>query len=125
MKTCFVVSPIGDVGRETRINADKLFKYIIRPVCESCGLEAVRTSEKRYELFTRFLFALCLSALMISCCEYVVITAKSNSCFVFLIIQLNDTSTFASIEGVINFVSLNFMPWWIFTHPKYPESQYL
>ena len=28
-------------------------------------------------------------------------------------------------EGVINFVSLNFMPWWIFTHPKYPESQYL
>ena len=25
MKTCFVVSPIGDVGSEIRINADKLF----------------------------------------------------------------------------------------------------
>ena len=31
MKTCFVVSPIGDVGSEIRINADKLFKYIISP----------------------------------------------------------------------------------------------
>ena len=34
MKTCFVVSPIGDVGSEIRINADKLFKYIISPVCK-------------------------------------------------------------------------------------------
>ena len=45
MKTCFVVSPIGDVGSETRINADKLFKYIISPVCESCGFEAVRVDQ--------------------------------------------------------------------------------
>lgn len=27
MKTCFVVSPIGEAGSEIRINADKLFKY--------------------------------------------------------------------------------------------------
>jgi len=28
-------------------------------------------------------------------------------------------------EGVINFVSLDFTSWWIFTRLKYPESQYL
>ena len=45
MKTCFVVSPIGDVGSEIRINADKLFKYIISPVCKSCGFEPVRVDK--------------------------------------------------------------------------------
>ena len=45
MKTCFVVSPIGDAGSEIRINADKLFKYIISPVCESCGFEPVRVDQ--------------------------------------------------------------------------------
>lgn len=45
MKTCFVVSPIGDERSETRINADKLFKYIISPVCENCGFEAVRVDQ--------------------------------------------------------------------------------
>lgn len=35
MKTCFVVSPIGETDSEIRSNADKLFKYIISPVCES------------------------------------------------------------------------------------------
>ena len=45
MKTCFVVSPIGDVGSETRINADKLFKYIVSPVCEICGFEPVRVDQ--------------------------------------------------------------------------------
>ena len=39
MKTCFVVSPIGDVGSETRINADKLFKYIISPVWRAVALK--------------------------------------------------------------------------------------
>lgn len=42
MKTCFVVSPIGETDSEIRSNADKLFKYIISPVCESCGFEPVR-----------------------------------------------------------------------------------
>ena len=45
MKTCFVVSPIGDVGSAIRINADKLFKYIISPVCKSCGFEPVRVNQ--------------------------------------------------------------------------------
>lgn len=42
MKQCFVVSPIGDDGTEIRANADKLFKYIIKPVCEVCDFEAIR-----------------------------------------------------------------------------------
>lgn len=42
MKKCFVVSPIGDDGSEIRNNADKLFKYIIKPVCDTCDFEAIR-----------------------------------------------------------------------------------
>lgn len=45
MKTCFVVSPIGETDGEIRSNADKLFKYIISPVCESCGFEPVRVDQ--------------------------------------------------------------------------------
>ena len=45
MKTCFVVSPIGETDSEKRSNADKLFKYIISPVCESCGFEPVRVDQ--------------------------------------------------------------------------------
>ena len=44
MKTCFVVSPIGETDSEIRSNADKLFKYIISPVCES-GFEPVRVDQ--------------------------------------------------------------------------------
>ena len=45
MKTCFVVSPIGDAASETRSNADKLFRYIINPVCQNCGFEAIRVDQ--------------------------------------------------------------------------------
>ena len=45
MKTCFVVSPIGETDSEISSNADKLFKYIISPVCESCGFEPVRVDQ--------------------------------------------------------------------------------
>ena len=45
MKTCFVVSPIGETDSEIRSNADKLFKYIISPVCESWGFEPVRVDQ--------------------------------------------------------------------------------
>lgn len=45
MRTCFVVSPIGDMGSETRVNADKLFRYIISPVCQNCGFDAVRVDQ--------------------------------------------------------------------------------
>ena len=45
MKTCFIVSPIGETDSEIRSNADKLFKFIISPVCESCGFEPVRVDQ--------------------------------------------------------------------------------
>lgn len=45
MRTCFVVSPIGEEGSEIRNDADKLFKYIISPVCEKCGFEPVRADK--------------------------------------------------------------------------------
>lgn len=45
LKTCFVVSPIGDVESEIRNNADKLYRHIISPVCKSCGFEPVRVDQ--------------------------------------------------------------------------------
>lgn len=42
MKKCFVVSPIGQEGSEVRKRADQVFKYIISPVCEEAGFEAIR-----------------------------------------------------------------------------------
>jgi len=45
MKTCFVVSPIGDEGTETRKNADQLLKHIIEPVCKSCGFNVERVDK--------------------------------------------------------------------------------
>lgn len=46
MKKCFVVCPIGEEGSETRLNADKLFKYIIKPVCEVCEFNPVRVDQQ-------------------------------------------------------------------------------
>ena len=45
MKKCFVISPIGAEGSNTRTNADKLFKYIIKPVCEACDFEPIRVDK--------------------------------------------------------------------------------
>lgn len=45
MKKCFMVSPIGNEGSDIRKRADQLFKYIISPVCEECGFEAVRVDQ--------------------------------------------------------------------------------
>ena len=45
MKKCFVVSPIGEEGSEIRKRADQVYKYIISPVCEKCGFEAVRSDQ--------------------------------------------------------------------------------
>lgn len=42
MRKCFVVSPIGEEGSVIRDNADKLFKHIIKPVCDECDFEAIR-----------------------------------------------------------------------------------
>lgn len=45
MKTCFIVSPIGNEGTDVRSTADKLFKFIIKPVCEKCDFEPVRVDQ--------------------------------------------------------------------------------
>ena len=45
MKTCFIVSPIGDEGSDIRKRADQLFKYIISPVCKECEFEAIRVDQ--------------------------------------------------------------------------------
>ena len=42
---CFVISPIGEEGREIRKRADQVYKYIISPVCEECGFEAIRVDK--------------------------------------------------------------------------------
>lgn len=44
-RTCFVISPIGKDGSETRIRADQVLKYIIRPTVERYGYRAVRADE--------------------------------------------------------------------------------
>lgn len=45
MKKCFVISPIGGEGTEIRKRADQVYKYIIAPVCEKCGFEAIRVDQ--------------------------------------------------------------------------------
>jgi len=45
MRKCFVVSPIGEQGSETRNNADKLYKYVIEPICKICDFEATRVDQ--------------------------------------------------------------------------------
>lgn len=45
MKKCFVVSPIGQEGSEVRKWVDQVFKYIISPVCEETGFEAIRVDK--------------------------------------------------------------------------------
>lgn len=45
MRKCFVISPIGGEGSDIRANADKLFKYIIKPVCEACDMEPIRVDQ--------------------------------------------------------------------------------
>lgn len=45
MKTCFIVSPIGEEGTDIRKRADQLFKHIISPVCKECDFEALRVDQ--------------------------------------------------------------------------------
>ena len=45
MKKCFVVTPIGGEGSDTRKRADQVFKYIIGPTCKICGFEAIRVDQ--------------------------------------------------------------------------------
>lgn len=41
-KWCFVISPIGDEGTDTRNRSDLLFNHIIRPVVEPRGYQPIR-----------------------------------------------------------------------------------
>src|SRR5437016_1598412 len=43
LRTCFVISPIGAAGSETRKHADDVFKSIIKPATDQCGLIAHRS----------------------------------------------------------------------------------
>lgn len=44
-KTCFVVSPIGNQGSNTRIHADKVLNHIINPICSKHNLEVLRSDQ--------------------------------------------------------------------------------
>ncbi len=45
MKKCFVLSPIGPDGSETRKRADTFLRHIIKPVCEAKSYEVMRADE--------------------------------------------------------------------------------
>jgi len=45
LRTCLILSPIGEEGSDTRKNADQLFNYIIKPVCDACGFIAERVHQ--------------------------------------------------------------------------------
>ena len=43
MKTCFVISPIGEEGSDTRKQANETLEFVIRPACEEKGFDVVRS----------------------------------------------------------------------------------
>lgn len=45
MKQCFVISPIGEEGSETREHANDVYDYIIKPAMEECGILAFRSDQ--------------------------------------------------------------------------------
>ena len=42
VKKCFVISPIGLEGTETRARSDQIFSFVIKPAVELLGYEAIR-----------------------------------------------------------------------------------
>jgi hypothetical protein len=42
-RRCFVISPIGEPGSAVREHSDDIFRFIIKPAMEECGIEAVRS----------------------------------------------------------------------------------
>jgi hypothetical protein len=44
-RRCFVISPIGAEDSEVRKHADTVFKYIVKPAMEACGVVAVRSDQ--------------------------------------------------------------------------------
>lgn len=45
MEKCFIVSPIGGNGTATREHADTVQDYLIKPVCDELGLDAIRADQ--------------------------------------------------------------------------------
>lgn len=43
MKTCFVISPIGEEGSAIRQHADDVFEYVIKPAIAECQISAFRS----------------------------------------------------------------------------------
>lgn len=43
--SCFVIAPIGEDDSETRKRSDKMLKYVISPVAEEQGYEAIRADQ--------------------------------------------------------------------------------
>ncbi len=44
-RLCFVISPIGEAGTETRKRADNVFKFVISPPAERCGYKPMRADK--------------------------------------------------------------------------------
>jgi len=44
-KKCFVISPIGEDGSDTRKRADQVLKHVIKPAAEECGFDAIRADD--------------------------------------------------------------------------------
>ena len=44
-KLCFVISPIGDAGSDTRKRSDQVLEHVVRPAVEQCGYKAMRADK--------------------------------------------------------------------------------
>jgi len=44
-KVCFVISPIGEPGSDTRKRSDQILRHIIEPCLEECGYVAIRADQ--------------------------------------------------------------------------------
>lgn len=42
LKKCFIVAPIGPVDSDTRKRSDQVFEYLLQPILEGLGYEAIR-----------------------------------------------------------------------------------
>jgi hypothetical protein len=45
LRPCFVISPIGEAGSETRKRADQVLRHVIEPAAANCGFEAIRADK--------------------------------------------------------------------------------
>ncbi len=46
-QTCFVISPVGELGTDARKRADQVFKHVIEPVVSGLGYATKRAAEMR------------------------------------------------------------------------------